>query len=81
MKNITTLLLVFISSCPSTKVIKYSALPKLVEGEKILLSGIDDLSDIRGYELYKSAGQIMSKTNEVKFLPELEYDLLQQRYQ
>lgn len=52
-------------------------MPKIVEGEGILLIGVKNLSEGKEYELFESAKQIMSETNKVKFLPEQEYRLMQ----
>ena len=77
MKNISILFLVFITACSSTKIIKYSALPKIVEGEGILIKGIKNLNQIRGHHLFEFAKNTLSGTNKVIFLPEQEYFLLQ----
>ena len=68
--------LVFITACTSTKIIKYAALPKIVEGEGILMMGIPNLPEIQQYELFQYGHQIISKSNNMKFISELEYDLV-----
>ena len=67
--------LVIITACSSTKIFKYSALPKIVEGEGILLMKIKNLTENQQYKLFESAKKI-SEINELKFLPEWEYHLV-----
>lgn len=46
-------------------------------GEGIVLMNIHNLSEVHGYGLFESMKQIMSGTNEIKFLYEHEHHLLQ----
>lgn len=80
MKKISALFLVFIIACSSTKIIKYTALPKIVGGEGILLMNIENLSEIQGYDLFESAKHTMSGTNKIIYLPEQEYFLMQKGF-
>lgn len=77
MKKINILFLVLMMACSSSKVIKFSTPPKVVEGEGILLMSLDNLPGVNEYELFESAKRIMLKTNSLKFLPEQEYYLIQ----
>jgi len=57
--------------------VKYSGLPKMVEGESVLLMDIKGLPEMQGYQLFESTKQILSGKNRIKFLPEQEYHLIQ----
>lgn len=70
-------MLLFVIACSSTKIVKHSALPKIVAGEGIVLMDIHNLSEAHGYKLFESMKQIMSRTNEIKFLAEQEHHLIQ----
>lgn len=69
-------LLCMASACSSTKLIKHTALPKILHNEGILLSGIKNLNEYQSLQLYESAKKQISKTNNVKYLPEQEYFLV-----
>ncbi len=75
MKKINLFLLVLLTACSSTKVIKYSALPRIAEGEGILMMDIKNLSEIQKYNLFQTGSKIISRSNKMRFIRELEYDL------
>lgn len=56
--------------------IKYSALPKISEGEGILMMNIKNLSETQQHSLFQTGSKIMSELNKMRFIPELEYDLV-----
>jgi hypothetical protein len=49
-----------------------------VEGEKIILMSLNNLSESDGYKLFESAQKLLSKTNDVQYIPVQEYYLLQE---
>ncbi len=75
MKKTNLFLLVLFTACSSTKIIKYSALPQIVVGEEILMMDIKNLPEIQQYNLFQTGSKILSESNKLKFIPELEYDL------
>lgn len=78
MKKINFFFLVLFTACSSTKIIKYSALPRIVMGEGILMMSIKSLSENQQYNLFQTGSKILSKSNKLKFILELEYYLATQ---
>lgn len=76
MKKYRFLVLILITSCVQSKISTYTAFPKMVVGESIVLMAIDELNDKSGFHLYEIAKKKLSETNQVLFFPELEYDLI-----
>ncbi len=66
-----------LASCSSTKVITYSALSRVVKGEAILMMPVRGMSENQSYALLESAKQSLSETNQVTYLIDHEYQLLQ----
>lgn len=65
----------FVTACTSTKMIKYTTFPRIASGEEILMMAIKNLSVNQQYSLFQTGSKIMSKSNKMKFIFELEYDL------